>query len=49
MEAALHDVAMQNIVQRHQAHALVMRHVGVNHHAALAVRACFRGVKSMDS
>ena len=43
VEAALHDVAMQHVVERQQAHALVMRHVGVDDDAALAVPACFRG------
>ena len=48
MEAPLHHVAMQNVVEREQAHALVVRHIGVNDHAALAV-ALFSRLKSMDS
>ncbi len=43
VEALLHDVVMQNIIQGQQAHSLVVRHVGVNHHAALAIRACSPG------
>ena len=37
VEAALHDTAVQDVVERQQAHALVVRHVGVDHYAALAL------------
>ena len=43
MEAALHDVAVQHVVQRDQAHALVVRHVGVDHDAAVAFALVFAG------
>ena len=39
VEAALHYVAMQHVVERRQAHPLVMCHVAIDHHAAGAVLA----------
>ena len=36
MKAALHDAARKRVVQGDQAHALVVGHIRVNHHAAFA-------------
>ena len=43
MEAALHRAPVQYIVQSHQRHALVVRHVSVDHHAAPARARVFAG------
>ena len=48
VEAALHDAAVKSVVESGQAHALVVRHIAVDHDAALALRSAAR-VKSMAS
>ena len=41
VKTALHGTAMEHVVQRQQSHALVVRHVGVNHHTACALAGVF--------
>ena len=36
MEAPLHHAAVQQVVERQHRHALVMRHVGIDHHPAIS-------------
>ncbi len=44
VEAALHRDVVEQVVERQQAHALVVRHVGEQHHARLALGQPFRRV-----
>jgi len=38
VKAPLHRTVLQTVRQRHQAHALVVRHVAAHHHAAALAR-----------
>ena len=44
MKPLLHDSVIDEIVERHQAHALMVRHEGANQHTLLILRQPLRSV-----